>query len=291
MKWLVWGASLIPLVLPLDIVMSTWFGGGGAKTFALLLVAQFALVAAIGIAVVRYRLYAIDTLVNRTLVYVTLTLLLLAVYAAITVVLGVVVGGDSAWVVALATLVVALAFRPLRSRVQDLVDRRYRRARYEGVRLVRTFEDDVRDGVRAPEEIGVVLAEALQDPLAEIFFWIPETRGYADTTGESLAESPARRACSSRDRAATTSRPRRCCTIRRCSNVATCSTASSPRPRSRSRWRASGSRYESSWPRSRLRAHASSRPATRSAVGSSATSTTGRSSASSRSACRSGASS
>ena len=190
MKWLVWGASLIPLVLPLDIVMSTWFGGGGAKTFALLLVAQFALVAAIGIAVVRYRLYAIDTLVNRTLVYVTLTLLLLAVYAAITVVLGVVVGGDSAWVVALATLVVALAFRPLRSRVQDLVDRRYRRARYEGVRLVRAFEDDVRDGVRAPEEIGVVLAEALQDPLAEIFFWIPETRGYADTTGESLAGLP-----------------------------------------------------------------------------------------------------
>ena len=190
MKWLVWGASLIALVLPIDIVMSTWFGGGGAKTFALLLVAQFALVAAIGIAVVRYRLYAIDTLVNRTLVYVTLTLLLLAVYATITVVLGVVVGGDSAWVVALATLVVALAFRPLRSRVQDLVDRRYRRARYEGVRLIRTFEDDVRDGVRAPEEIGVVLAEALQDPLAEIFFWIPETRGYADTTGESLSGLP-----------------------------------------------------------------------------------------------------
>ena len=112
MKWLVWGASLIPLVLPLDIVMSTWFGGGGAKTFALLLVAQFAFVAAIGIAVVRYRLYAIERLVNRTLVYVTLTLLLLAVYAAITIGLGVVVGGDSAWVVALATLVVALVFRP-----------------------------------------------------------------------------------------------------------------------------------------------------------------------------------
>ena len=95
--------SLIPLVLPIDIVMSSWFGGGGAKTFALLLVVPV-LVAAIGIAVVRYRLYAIERLVNRTLVYVTLTLVLLAVYAAITIGLGVAVGGDSAWVVALATL-------------------------------------------------------------------------------------------------------------------------------------------------------------------------------------------
>jgi len=177
-------------VLPLDIVMSSWFGGGGAKTFALLLVAQFAFVAAIGIAVVRYRLYAIERLVNRTLVYATLTFLLLAVYAAITIGLGVVVGGDSAWVVALATLVVAVAFRPLRARIQDLVDRRYRKARYEGVRRVRAFEDEVRDGVRAPEEIGVVLADALQDPLAEIFFWIAETGAYADTTGDRLDELP-----------------------------------------------------------------------------------------------------
>ncbi len=190
MLWLIWGAALIPLVLGLDIVMSTWFGGGGATTFGLLLLAQLALVAAIGIAVVRYRLYAIERLVNRTLVYVTLTLLLLAVYAAITIGLGVVVGGDSAWVVALATLAVALAFRPLRARIQDLVDRRYRRARYEGVRRVRAFEDEVRDGVRAPEEIGVVLADALQDPLAEIFFWITDTGAYADTTGGRLDELP-----------------------------------------------------------------------------------------------------
>jgi signal transduction histidine kinase len=190
MQWLVWGASLIPLVLVLDIVMSSWFGGGGATTFALLLAAQFALVAAIGIAVVRYRLYAVERLVNRTLVYVMLTLLLIAVYVGISIGLGVLVGGESTWVVALATLGVALAFRPLRTRVQDLVDRRFRRARHEGVRLVRAFEDEVRDGTRAPEEIGAVLADALQDPLAEIFFWIPETETYADTTGERLHELP-----------------------------------------------------------------------------------------------------
>ena len=184
MQWLVWGASMIPLVLVLEIVMSSWFGGGGATTLVLLLVAQFAFVAAIGIAVVRYRLYAIERLVNRTLVYVTLTALLLLVYAAITVGLGVLVGGNSTWVVALATLVVALAFRPLRTPIQDLVDRRFRRARYEGVRRVRTFEDEVRDGTRAPEEIGPVLAEALGDPLAELFFWIPESEVYADVTGD-----------------------------------------------------------------------------------------------------------
>jgi signal transduction histidine kinase len=189
MTWLVWGASLIPLVLPLDIVLSRWFGGGGAKTFALLLVAQFAFVAAIGIAVVRYRLYAIERLVNRTLVYVTLTVVLLAAYALITVGLGVLVGGDTSWVVAVATLSVAVAFRPLRTRIQDLVDRRFRRARYEGVRLVRSFEDEVRDGRRAPEEIGAVLAAALDDPLSELFFWLPETEAYADASGE-IAEVP-----------------------------------------------------------------------------------------------------
>ena len=90
-----------------------------------------------------------------------------------------------------------------------------------------------------------MLAEALQDPLAEIFFWIPETRGVRRYDRREPRRAPARRACSSRDRAATTSRPACCCTIRRCSNVATCSMASSPRPRSRSRWRASASRCES----------------------------------------------
>jgi signal transduction histidine kinase len=189
MSWLVWAATLIPLTFVVDTVLNVAFGGGGAWSFALLLSAYFAVVAAIGIAVVRYRLYAIERLVNRTLVYVTLTLVLLAAYALITVGLGVLVGGDTSWVVAVATLVVALAFRPLRARIQDLVDRRFRRSRYEGVRLVRGFEDDVRDGRRAPEEIGAVLAEALDDPLSELFFWLPETEAYAAAAGE-LAELP-----------------------------------------------------------------------------------------------------
>jgi signal transduction histidine kinase len=189
MMWFTWSAALIPLGLFLCLGGWTVFGLVDNLVFPFLLLMQVAVAASIGIAVLRYRLYAIERIVNRTLVYATLTFLLLAAYAAITVGLGVVVGGGSTWVVALATLVVAVAFRPLRGRIQDLVDRRYRRARYEGVRLVHAFEDEVRDGRRAPEEIGGVLAEALDDPLAELFFWLPETAAHADAAGE-LVELP-----------------------------------------------------------------------------------------------------
>jgi signal transduction histidine kinase len=189
MLWLAWAAALVPVVLllcllsgllgyALHVTLLDWF------VFPLLLGIWVATAGAVGLAVTRHGLYAIERLVNRTLVYVTLTALLVAAYAGITIGLGVLVGGDSPWVIAVATLAVALAFRPLRARIQDLVDRRYRRARYEGVRRVRAFEDEVRDGLRAPEEIGSVVAEALGDPLAELFFWLPETEAFADAEGE-----------------------------------------------------------------------------------------------------------
>ena len=186
--WLAWAATLIPIALLLCGASSFVFGDSLMDwiVFPLILLFQVAVAVSVGIAVLRYRLYAIEQLVNRTAVYATLTLLLLGTYAAITVGLGVLVGGDSKWVVAVATLAVALAFRPLRARIQDLVDRRYRRARFVGVRLVRSFEDEVRDGVRAPEEIGSVVADALGDPLAELFFWLPETEAFADARGEQV---------------------------------------------------------------------------------------------------------
>jgi signal transduction histidine kinase len=186
MMWLTWSAALVPLGLFLCATSNWVFPGSFVDwvVFPFLLVMQAAIAVSIGIAAFRYRLYAIEQIVNRTLVYAVLTVLLLATYAAITVGLGVFVGGDSKWVVALATLAVAVAFRPVRTRIQDVVDRRFRRSRYEGVRLVRGFEDEVRDGRRAPEEIGAVLTAALGDPLAELFFWLPETEAYSDATGD-----------------------------------------------------------------------------------------------------------
>ena len=112
--WVAWAAILIPLGL------LTCFAGWGigvpfadAALFAILMLMPVALAVSVGIAVIRYRLYAIERLVNRTAVYGTLTLLLAATYIAITLAAGVAVGRGSDWVTAGATLVVALSFRPL----------------------------------------------------------------------------------------------------------------------------------------------------------------------------------
>jgi len=193
--WLAWSASLIPL----GLVWCGLLGLGGwwlglpvphvvdDALYPFLLAMEAAVALSIGVAVARYRLYAIETLINRTVVYATMTLALAATYASIAVVLGSVAGRGSAWVTAIATLAVALAFRPLRTRVQSTVDRRFDRQRYAGVRAVEEFEREVRDGRRAPEEIGDVVSRALGDPPAELVFWLPASRTYARASGELLA--------------------------------------------------------------------------------------------------------
>ncbi len=186
--WLAWSASLVPVTLLL--CMSSGLLGlalgvtiADVIVFPLLMLIDIAVAASVGIAVGHYRLYAIERLVNRTLVYAVLTALLVSAFAGLTIGLGVLVGGGSEWITAVTTLVVAVAFLPLRRWIQDIVDRRFSRARYNGVRRVRTFEDEVREGRRAPEEIGTVLAEALGDPSASLSFWLPETEAYADASG------------------------------------------------------------------------------------------------------------
>jgi signal transduction histidine kinase len=183
--WLAWTAALIPLGLL--ICASSWLvfrGVVGAAIFPFLLVMQAAVAAAVGIAVARYRLYAIERLINRTLVYALLTFPLGGAYIGIAVALGVALGRGSAWATAAATLAVALGFRPLRSLVQNGVDRRFNRARLDALQQVRAFEQQVRESRRAPEEIGAVLSKALGDPLAELLFWLPASERYARVSGE-----------------------------------------------------------------------------------------------------------
>ncbi|HEX7145098.1 MAG TPA: histidine kinase [Gaiellaceae bacterium] len=190
MLWLAYAALLIPLGVVCFLLWGLLFGEPGDAVVAFLLGMEAAVALAVGVAVRRYRLYEIDRLINRTLVYALVTASLGLLYGVISVVAGVVLGRGSAWATALGAVFVALAFRPLRTRAQAVVDWRFARPRYEGLRRVRSFVDDVRDGRREPEEIGTVLAAALRDPSARLLFRLPASDTYADSRGHVVAEPP-----------------------------------------------------------------------------------------------------
>ena len=131
---------------------------------------------AVAIAVTRYGLYSIDRLLPRTLVYAALTVALVDTYALVSLLAGLAIG-TSELSASVATLAVALVFLPLRARLQTVVDRRFASRRYEAVRLLRDFLDEVRHGRAEPEDVGAVIAVALADPGATVAFQLPATGG------------------------------------------------------------------------------------------------------------------
>jgi signal transduction histidine kinase len=188
LKWIAYAGVLIPV----SILVGTLEGAGAPSwaTWVALVAVEVAIPVAIGIAVLRYRLYEIDRLISATLVYAVLTAVLGAAFVAVALGLGVALGGGSAVPTAAATLAVAVAFRPVRARVQTQVDRRFNRSRYEGVRRVDRFLDDLRLGRAEPEEVGRVLGEATHDPSLELFYWLPRDNAHADAAGRIVDELP-----------------------------------------------------------------------------------------------------
>jgi hypothetical protein len=149
---------------------------------------------ATGAAVLRYRLYDLDRIISRTLAYGLLTLLLGGGYAAVVLGLGQLLGRDSPLVVAGATLAVAAAFQPARRRIQQAVDRRFDRRRYDAARTIAAFSARLRQQVDldtlTAELLGVV--EQTMQP-TRVSLWLrpsasasPDQRG----TGASRAASP-----------------------------------------------------------------------------------------------------
>ena len=115
---------------------------------------------AIGIALLRYRLYDIDRLINRTLVYGVLTAILGLGYAIVVIVLGQLLGQDTGLAVAGATLAMAALFRPLRRRIQAGVDRRFNRRRHDAAMTIEAFAAHLHDQIDldtlSPELVAVV---------------------------------------------------------------------------------------------------------------------------------------
>ena len=145
LKWFTYAGVLLILTIPvaefLPASIAAAFGG---------LIVAFVPVAA-GIAILRFRLYDIDRLINRTLVYGTLTALLGGVYAVAVLVLGQLFGGVSrdppSWAVAGATLAVWALFQPARRRIQGVVDRRFNRQKYDAARTVEVFTARLREEI------------------------------------------------------------------------------------------------------------------------------------------------
>jgi hypothetical protein len=103
--------------------------------------------AAVGAAILRYRLYDLDRIISRTLAYALLTLLLAGGYAVMALALGQLLGRDSSLAVAGATLAVAAVFQPARRRIQAVVDRRFNRRRHDATRIIEGFGTRLRDQV------------------------------------------------------------------------------------------------------------------------------------------------
>jgi hypothetical protein len=146
LKWLAYGGGFLAAYILLDMISQVPPGLVDALIEALTFGALYV---GVGIAVLRYRLYDIDRLINRTLVYGLLTVLLAGVYASAVLVLGQMFGGvgrdPPSWVVAGATLAVAALFQPARRRIQEVVDQRFNRRKYDAARTVEAFATRLRD--------------------------------------------------------------------------------------------------------------------------------------------------
>ena len=109
-------------------------------------------------AVLRYRLWDLDRLISRTLTYTLVTALLVVPYLLIVPATGRLAQGSGSLAVAAATLTAVALFQPLRRRVQDLVDRRFNRRRYDAARTVDGFALRLRDQVDLDALHGELLA-------------------------------------------------------------------------------------------------------------------------------------
>ena len=161
-KWIVAGALVVAVVMIFSEVISA-AGGGDYSGFGFVL-ALVLFPTLMALAILRYRLYDIDLVIRRTLVYACLIAALALLYLGGIAILGAAfrsaTGASGALAVTLSTLAVAVAFQPLRHRIQHAIDRRFARRSYDAEASVRAFTGRLREqidlDVLCRELVGVV---------------------------------------------------------------------------------------------------------------------------------------
>jgi hypothetical protein len=148
-KWLAYAAALLGTVVIVSTVGDILIGGLGWWVFLVIILAFLCLPLSIGVAVLRYRLYDIDIIINRTLVYGSLTVLLAGVCEGSIVLLQeafrALTGQHSGLAIVASTLVIAALFNPLRRRIQAFIDRLFYRRKYDAVKTLEAFSSQMRE--------------------------------------------------------------------------------------------------------------------------------------------------